>query len=152
MGGDALQIAAVHTAMAAMAYLSNIMIGLLNPREAYPGGWRAAGTGVTAWGPDPQADGDDCRLEAGALRRSRRSESSGQPGERGDGEVAENASMIAVVRGRGVPRASDVVGSTYGNGNRHQAPTLASNARVPFVTTIFPIATPAISDILEGID
>src|SRR5580658_1310532 len=30
MGGDALQTAAVHTAMAAMAYLTNIMNGFLN--------------------------------------------------------------------------------------------------------------------------
>jgi hypothetical protein len=30
MGGDALQIAAVHMAMAATAYLTNIMSGFLN--------------------------------------------------------------------------------------------------------------------------
>jgi hypothetical protein len=47
MGGEALQIAAVHRAMAAMAHLTNIMSRrpLL---KAYPDGWRVAGIRVTA--------------------------------------------------------------------------------------------------------
>src|SRR5271155_5095095 len=36
MGGDALQIAGIHTAMAAMAYLSNIISGFLNALESLP--------------------------------------------------------------------------------------------------------------------
>lgn len=48
MGGDALQIAAAHAAVAAMAYLSNIMNCFLNAREAYPDGWHIAGMSVTA--------------------------------------------------------------------------------------------------------
>jgi hypothetical protein len=48
MWGDALQTAAVHTAVAAIAYLSNIMNGFLNPQEAYPDGRHVAGKRVTA--------------------------------------------------------------------------------------------------------
>jgi len=47
MGGDALQIEAVHTAMAAMAYLSNMMSGFLNAKPTQDG-WRVAGIEVTA--------------------------------------------------------------------------------------------------------
>ena len=49
MGGDALQIAAVHRAAAAEAYFNNIMNCFLNAREAYPDSWHVAGMRVTAW-------------------------------------------------------------------------------------------------------
>jgi hypothetical protein len=55
MGGDALQIAAAHTAMAAMAYLSNIKSGFLTEKPTQMAG---ASLGLGS------------RLEAGPATRS----------------------------------------------------------------------------------
>lgn len=43
-----MQIAEIHTAIAVMADLRNIMSGFLDAREAYRDGWHVAGMRVTA--------------------------------------------------------------------------------------------------------